>query len=132
MVPCLLYCDTMARMFRRARTIVPLALAIVVTAYGGLLRLDALVQMYGGLDRPHWASVLTHHLAPLARFVRPDGFRWPYVAVPYVGGDPINYLKYAREMRSFYQAHVREPMFLALTRTYLWLLADQDVAVSFA
>ncbi len=35
-------------------------------------------------------------------------------------------------MRSFYQAHVREPIFLALTRTYLWALADQDVAVSFA
>jgi hypothetical protein len=35
-------------------------------------------------------------------------------------------------MRSFYQAHVREPMFLALTRAYLWLLSDQDAAVSFA
>src|SRR4029453_12987382 len=51
---------------------------------------------------------------------------------PYVGGDPINYIKYAREMRSFYQAHVREPVFLAVTRAYLWLLANEDVAVSFA
>jgi hypothetical protein len=110
----------------------PLALAIVVTAYGGLLRLDAFVQAYGTLDRPAWARVLTHRVAPLARFVRPRPYRWDHVDQPYVGGDPINYLKYAREMRSFYQAHVREPMFLALTRTFLWTLSDQDAGVSVA
>ena len=118
-------------MVRRVSTVVPLLLAVVVTAYGGLLRLDAFVQRYGTVDRPAWAYVLTHRVAPLAAFVRPSAYRWS-VETPYVGGDPINYLKYAREMRSFYQAHVREPIFLALTRGFLWLLSDQDAAVSFA
>ena len=91
-----------------------------------------LVDRYGTLDHPSWARVLTQRLAPLVHPLHPSRFRWYRVDQPYVGGDPINYIKYAREMRSFYQAHVREPMFLALTRAYLWLLADQDVAVSFA
>ena len=121
----------MASMLRRVSTAVPLLLAVVVTAYGGLLRLDAFVQKYGPVDRPSWAHVLTHKAAPLAVFLHPSAYRWP-ADKPYVGGDPINYLKYAREMRNFYQAHVREPMFLALTRGFLWLLSDQDAAVSFA
>jgi 4-amino-4-deoxy-L-arabinose transferase-like glycosyltransferase len=118
-------------MSRRSLATVPVLLAVVVTAYGGLLRLDAFVQMYGTVDRPSWAHLLTHDVAPLAASVRPSAYRWS-ADTPYVGGDPINYLKYAREMRSFYQAHVREPIFLALTRAYLWLLSDQDAAVSFA
>ena len=40
------------------------------------------------------------------------------------GGDPINYLKFGREMRNFYAAHVREPGFPAATR--LGLDADQQ------
>ena len=51
---------------------------------------------------------------------------------PYTGGDPINYLRFAREMRTFYQPHVREPLFLAWTKGFLWLLSDQDIAISFA
>jgi hypothetical protein len=104
----------------------------VVTAFGGLLRLDALVQKYGALDRPGWASVLTRQIAPLGGSLQPDAHRWDAVPSRFDGGDPINYLKYAREMRSFYQAHVREPVFLALTRAFLWLIGDQDVAVGFA
>jgi len=121
----------MAGMLRGVSAAVPLLLAVVVTAYGGLLRLDALAQRYGTVDRPLWAYVLTHEAAPIAASLRPSAYHWP-PETPYVGGDPINYLKYAREMRSFYQAHVREPMFLALTRAFLWLLSDQDAAVSFA
>jgi hypothetical protein len=121
----------MASMLRRVSAAVPLLLAVVVTAYGGLLRVDALVQRYGTVDRPLWAYVLTHEVAPIAASLHPSAYHWP-PEKPYVGGDPINYLKYAREMRSFYQAHVREPMFLALTRAFLWLLSDQDAAVSFA
>lgn len=107
-------------------------LAVLVTAYGGLLRLDAFVQKYGTLDRPAWARVLTQDVAPVATWVRPAAYRWYHVDRPYEGGDPINYLKFAREMRSFYQAHVREPVFLASTRGFLWLLSNQDAAVSFA
>lgn len=117
---------------RRFALKAPIVLTLLAMVYGGLLRVEVLVDRYGTLDHPAWARALTHSLAPLAKPFHPSRFRWYRVDQPYVGGDPINYIKYAREMRSFYQAHVREPIFLALTRAYLWLLADQDVAVSFA
>lgn len=110
----------------------PLVLALLITAFAGLLRLDAFVGKYGTLDHPAWARVLTHDVAPLGAHLRPSFIAWTREARPYVGGDPINYLQYGREMRSFYQAHVREPIFLAVTRGFLALLDDQDVAVSFA
>jgi 4-amino-4-deoxy-L-arabinose transferase-like glycosyltransferase len=119
-------------MSRRFDLGLPLVLVLLATAYGSLLRVEVLVQRYGTLDHPRWARIVTQNIAPLAKHLHPSAFRWYRVHQPYIGGDPINYIKYAREMRSFYQAHVREPIFLALTRTYLWLLADQDVAVSFA
>ena len=56
----------MASMLRRVSAAVPMLLAVVVTAYGGLLRLDALVQRYGTVDQPRWAYVLTHEVAPIA------------------------------------------------------------------
>lgn len=109
-----------------------LGVAMLITAYGGLLRLDALVQKYGTVTHPAWARVLTRDVAPRVVLIRPAEHVWSPVATPYVGGDPINYLRFAREMKTFYQPHVREPVFLALTRAFLWLLSDQDVAVSFA
>ena len=75
---------------------------------------------------------MTHVVAPAGAALRPFALGWPPIDHPYVGGDPVNYLKYAREMQGFYQGHVREPVFLALTRVFLWLLSNQDIAVSFA
>jgi hypothetical protein len=108
------------------------ALALIVVAYGALLRLDAFVGGYGTLNRPAWARVVTNDVAPLAGYLRPNAVHWRRIPTPYVGGDPINYLKYGREMRSFYQPHVREPVFLATTRLALAALAGQDAAVSLA
>ena len=108
------------------------ALAAAITLYGALLRLDAYVGGYGPLDHPAWARVLTHDVAVVARVVRPERVVWGRAATPYVGGDPISYLKFGREMTSFYQPHVREPMFLAATRISLWALDGQDAAVSLA
>lgn len=123
-------------MVTRARRISPstawFALALIVTAYGALLRLDAFVGGYGTVNRPAWARVVTQDIAPLARYVRPPAVHWRRIATPYVGGDPINYLKYARQMRTFYQPHVREPVFLATTRLALAALNGQDAAVSLA
>ncbi len=116
----------------KSRAAIVPALAAVVTLYGGLLRLDALVSKYGALDHPAWARILTHDVAPLVPAMRPPGIAWSPVARPFEGGDPINYLKYAREMTSFYQPHVREPVFLALTRAALRALDDQDLAVGAA
>src|SRR5688572_4774010 len=57
---------------------------------------------------------------------------WRHVDTPYVGGDPINYLRFAREMQHFYAAHVREPMFPASVKLSLALTGDADVGVSIA
>jgi hypothetical protein len=116
----------------RTRAAAGAGAALLITMYGGLLRLDAFVGKYGPLDRPAWARVITHDVASLATRVRPSGIMWGREARPYVGGDPINYLAYAREMTAFYQPHVREPVFLAVTRGALWALDDQDSAVSLA
>lgn len=122
----------------RLSTVVPsragaaLGAALVITVFGGLLRLDALVGEYGRLDHPAWARIATHDVARIGASLRPAGIRWRRAEPPYVGGDPINYLQFAREMTGFYQAHVREPVFLAMTRGWLWALDGQDVAVSFA
>ncbi|MEN3340373.1 MAG: Dolichyl-phosphate-mannose-protein mannosyltransferase [Acidobacteriota bacterium] len=110
----------------------PVVLALLVTAYGGLVRLDAVVERYGPVDHPAWARVLTHAAPRWAAVIKPAAHRWDRVSAPYQGGDPINYLRFAREMQTFYQPHVREPLFLAWTRGFLWLLSDQDVAISFA
>jgi hypothetical protein len=108
------------------------ALALLITVFGGLLRLDAFVGKYGTLDHPAWARIVTHDIAPLAASMRPSSVVWGREPQPYVGGDPINYIRFAREMKGFYQAHVREPVFLALTRAGLWALGGQDAAVSLA
>jgi len=115
-----------------ARRAAPVILALLITAYGGLVRLDAVVHRYGTVDHPRWARVLTHAAPRWAAPVKPAAHEWERIATPYVGGDPINYLRFAREMRTFYQAHVREPVFLAWTRAFLWLLDDQDIAISVA
>ena len=109
-----------------------MVLAVLVTMYAALLRCDAYAAKYGPLPSPTWARVLTTQGAALGRALRPYEPGWPPVPNPYVGGDPFNYLRFAREMTSFYQAHVREPLFLAMTRVYLWLLNGRDAAVSFA
>lgn len=122
------------RLIRRApgRAELALGAALVVTLLGGLLRLDALHQFYGPVERPAWASFSSRRLAPLGAALRPASVLYSPIASPYVGGDPINYLAYAREMRHFYQPHVREPVFLAWTKLWLWLLDDQDIGISYA
>ena len=116
---------------RRRQVIAP-ALAIAITLYGGLLRLDSFVGKYGPLDHPAWARIATRDIAPLVAAIRPSSVHWTRVATPYVGGDPITYIQYGREMTTFYQPHVREPVFLAMTRAGQWALDDQDFGVSLA
>src|SRR4026207_2450019 len=66
-------------------------LVVLVTAYGGLLRLEAFVQKYGTLDRPAWARVLTQDVAPVATWVRPAAYRWYHLDRPYGGGEAITH-----------------------------------------
>src|ERR687893_441532 len=104
---------------------VPVLAAIVL--FGALLRLDAVSVQYGHIPHPGWAVQIERALVPISQAVRP-GTPWMPVAQPYAGGDPINYLRFAREMRHFYQAHVREPVFLALIRLMLWITGGSDLA----
>src|SRR5438105_12441810 len=103
----------------RIRRWAPAALALTICAYAALLRLEPIAARYGPFDHPAWLRVIATRVAPLAAHVRPASFQWARVPKPYAGGDPISYLRFAREMTSFYQAHVREPLFLALTRGWL-------------
>jgi hypothetical protein len=61
----------------------------------------------------------------------PDDWTWTPPDRRYYG-DPQNYIRFAREMRHFYQAHVREPVFLAGTRVFMYLTGGLDESVSFA
>jgi len=97
-----------------------------------MFRIEAVSVRYGPIDGPAWARVLEARVAPLSRPLHPPFERWGRIEHPYVGGDPVNYLASAREMKSFYQPNVREPMFLAITRLCLWASGGRDIAVSFA
>lgn len=106
-----------------------IGLLALVVAYGALLRLDALTLTYGVVERPSWLRSLQSSRGPES-VVRPSGFRWQRSEGRYIS-DPVTYLKYAREMRSFYAAHGREPLYPLATKISLRLLSDQDIAVSF-
>ena len=72
------------------------AAALVVVLLAALLRLDAFVGKYGQLDHPAWARMATQTIAPAAAHLRPAEVRWTRETLPYVGGDPINYLGQTR------------------------------------
>jgi len=115
------------------------ALAVILV-YGALLRVDAIAGRYGPVSSPAWLAAIQARsmLAPAA--IRPSSFAWQLEptfphrdgTVTHYRSDPYTYLVAAREMSSFYGAHFREPVFPLATRTFLWLLSGQDVAVSFA
>jgi hypothetical protein len=106
---------------------------LVVLALAGALRLDAIMVRYGPFDRPAWlVETEIHARERIEHYLRPHSFSWTKDPEPYVGGDPINYLRFGREMTSFYAAHVREPLFPGAVRVWLALLDGHDVAVSFA
>jgi hypothetical protein len=119
-------------MSSRRRALIISAAAASITLYGALLRLDAFVGKYGTLDHPAWARVMTHDVATVVRAIRPARVQWTRERTPYIGGDPIGYLGFGREMTTFYQPHFREPVFLTAVRMSLWMLDGQDAAVSLA
>jgi len=116
----------------------PLALGAVVV-YGALLRLDAISVKFDPVAAPRWLHRVEVWRAGTDA-LRPAGMRWDaYQRFVHKDGppsqyrsDPYTYLQYAREMRSFYAAHRREPLFPLATKIWLWLLHDHDTAVSFA
>ena len=117
---------------RSLRQILPFAAAVAITLYGALLRMDALTVRYGWLPHPAWAVRLEQSLLSVSQSLRPAAVPWQRVDRPYIGGDPIGYLYFARNWRHFYQAHVREPVFLATVHYMLRVMHDSDIAVSYA
>jgi hypothetical protein len=116
---------------RWARWIAPAA-AVLIVIVAAALRFETICVMYGPFDRPAWLFELEAHTRARIAALRPVNFYIGAVEQPYAGGDPINYLRFAREMTSFYAAHVREPVFVASTKLWLMLVDNQNVAVSFA
>lgn len=115
----------------RVHSIVVVLLLATVVAYGAYLRVDGLTRTYGPVERPAWLAGLQQAVAAAPRLA-PDAMAWPPHDLRADGGDPIGYLTFAKEMRGFYQAHVREPVFLAATRIMLAVTGGEDVAVSLA
>jgi hypothetical protein len=103
----------------------------LLTLYAAALRADVLVTRLGPTGDAGVAGFVERVAAPIGARLRPRSVVWKFNPTPYTG-DPINYIRFAREMQGFYQPHVREPVFLALTRGFLHLLNNRDIAVSYA
>jgi hypothetical protein len=116
---------------RWGRWLAPAA-ATVIVIVAAALRFETICVMYGPFERPAWLFELEAHTRGRIAALRPVNLHIGAVEQPYAGGDPINYLRFAREMTSFYAAHVREPVFVASTKVWLMLAEDQNVAVSLA
>ena len=103
----------------------------LLTLYAAALRADVLVTRLGPTGDTGVAGFVERIAAPVGARLRPRSVVWTFDPTPYTG-DPINYIRFAREMQGFYQPHVREPMFLALTRGFFHLVNNRDIAVSYA
>jgi hypothetical protein len=102
------------------------AAALAVTLYGAALRVHALAAKYED-TAPAWMV----RAVPVIRLLHPRGMRWVPPEHPY-DGDPFSYLRCAREMRSFYGASIREPVFVLATKLALRATGDRDIAVNLA
>lgn len=110
---------------RKAPRRLPALLAGLVLLYAFGLRLESVVRQYWGLDAPGWTRRVTAVVAQ----VRPNALRLPPEDRPYAG-DPGGYLRYARAMEHFYDAHVREPLFVLATKAGLALSGGADIGIS--
>lgn len=73
-----------------------------------------------------------HQAMRQIRAWHPRALNWaPASGAPYEG-DPYSYLGFAREMGGFYDASVREPLFVLLTKAGLYLSNDHDVGITLA
>ena len=99
--------------------------AALLMLYAGSLRLESVVRQYWGLEAPTWARRVTAVVAE----IRPNSLKLPPEDNPYTG-DPWGYLRYARAMERFYDAHVREPLFVAATKAGLELAGGANIGIN--
>jgi hypothetical protein len=113
---------------RAAARYAPAAAATLVVVYAGALRLEALVTRYWEVQgAPGWALEARDTIANL----RPRYLEWEPNQSPYEG-DPFGYLRFAREPRGLYDAHVREPLFVLAAKAGLWLSGGHAIGLNFA
>ncbi|MHC4831239.1 MAG: glycosyltransferase family 39 protein, partial [Planctomycetota bacterium] len=122
---------TSSRRDPRVRPIVVL-LMLVIVLYAALLRAEALIGWHGPVADLALGEEAQVRLQNRAASLSPTEFRWQRALVPYGRGDPSVYIRFARDMESFYAAHAREPLFVFSTKVFVNALGDQDVGVSFA
>lgn len=108
-----------------------LSLLSLAFGYGALLRLEAFHRSYGPLAGSDLFLRMQEAVAGLAASIRPASFSFPSGLLPY-RFDPSSYLLEARSMEHFYEARLREPLFVFSTKVSLWLTGGQDLAVSVA
>jgi 4-amino-4-deoxy-L-arabinose transferase-like glycosyltransferase len=108
----------------RSRLVVPL-LALLLVVFAALLRLEAVVNLQWQERAPPRLRALAVAMGEL----HPAGLRLK-PGEPGYEGDPFAYLRFAREMRGFYDAHVREPVFVASARALLALLGGDDAGLA--
>lgn len=107
-------------------------LLLIVVGYGALLRFEAFHRAYGPLAGGPRLLAVQQTAADLAAHVRPSSIDWPRASMPY-RHDAKSYLDSARAMEhfyDFYEARLREPLFVFSTKVGLWLTGGQDIAVS--
>lgn len=119
----------MTQRFRQVAQSAPAILLGVIVVYGALLRFEAFHQACGPLAGSGRFVAAQGAVAAFAARLRPESVRWPPVDLPY-RHDPKSYLDSARAMRHFYEARLREPLFVFSTKVGLWVTGGQDVAVS--
>lgn len=98
---------------------------LLVVLFGAALRAEALVDRSWQEQAPRWLrrlAVAMKGLHPAGLSVAPGDGSYE--------GDPFTYLRFAREMQHFYDAHVREPFFVASARAGLELVDDASVGLS--
>ncbi len=101
----------------------------LVVIYGALLRFEAFHQTYGPLGDGEQSVRVQNGVASLASHLHPATITFTRGLYPY-RFDPKSYLDSAREMKGFYEGRLREPAFVLLTKSALWLTGGQDIAVS--
>lgn len=104
-------------------------LLLLVLAYGGLLRFEALHRVYGPIAVGR-LQPLEVRVAEAVANIRP-AIRYERGLYPY-RFDPKSFIVSAREMRHFYEARLREPLFVAATWLGLKAVGGRDVGVSVA
>jgi hypothetical protein len=103
------------------------ALLAGILVYAALLRFDALIGRWGPIESSAGITALQERADRVIARLRPAAMAWTRSPFP-PGGDPYSYLQQARERTSFYEAHLREPLFPFSVKAVSRLLGQSERA----